>query len=118
MATLTERARDLKSSFITRALRVRKYLNFITHHANNNLSLSFEFTVAQKLEAGAGKPLKIDEKSSSAHDFTLFSELFSIDGAIRVISDDFSISLLNPESELYKYKADKYENMVSTFLLL
>ena len=31
-----------------------------------------------------------------------------------MISDDFSISLLNPESELYKYKADKYENMVST----
>ena len=53
--------------------------------------------------------------SSSIDDFfsPLFLELFSIDGAIRVISDDFSISLLNPESELYKYKADKYENMVS-----
>ena len=34
-----------------------------------------------------------------------------------MISDDFSISLLNPESELYKYKADKYENMVSHALL-
>ena len=75
--------------------------------------------MAQKLEAGAGKPLKIDlKKSFCAHDLILLSELFSIDGAIRVISDDFSISLLNPESELYKYKADKYENMVSSFLLL
>ena len=43
----------------------------------------------------------------------LILELYSIDGAIRVISDDFSISLLNPESELYKNTADKYSNMVS-----
>ena len=51
------------------------------------------FSVAQKLDAGA--------------------EYLSIDGAIRVISDDFSISLLNPDSELYRYKADKYASMVS-----
>ena len=49
--------------------------------------------MAQKLDAGA--------------------EYLSIDGAIRVISDDFSISLLNPDSELYRYKADKYASMVS-----
>ena len=48
--------------------------------------------MAQKLDAGA--------------------EYLSIDGAIRVISDDFSISLLNPDSELYRYKADKYASMV------
>ena len=74
-----------------------------------------EFTVAQKLEAGAGK-LKINISHHLIFNwrfFLHFLELFSIDGAIRVISDDFSISLLNPESELYKYKADKYENMVS-----
>ena len=41
-----------------------------------------------------------------------FLELYSIDGAIRVISDEFSISLLNPESELYQYTSDKYMNMV------
>ena len=70
--------------------------------------------MAQKLEAGAGK-LKINIIIFySFDDFFSILELFSIDGAIRVISDDFSISLLNPESELYKYKADKYENMVST----
>ena len=76
-----------------------------------------EFTVAQKLEAGAGK-LKINISPHLIFYWRFFFllfflELFSIDGAIRVISDDFSISLLNPESELYKYKADKYENMVS-----
>ena len=69
--------------------------------------------MAQKLEAGAGK-LKINIIFYSFDEFFSILELFSIDGAIRVISDDFSISLLNPESELYKYKADKYENMVST----
>ena len=44
--------------------------------------------------------------------FYVFIEYLSIDGAMRVISDDFSISLLNPDSELYKYKADKYASMV------
>lgn len=29
-----------------------------------------------------------------------------------MISDDFSISLLNPESDLYRYKSDKYAKMV------
>ena len=52
--------------------------------------------MAQKLDAGA--------------------EYLSIDGAIRVISDDFSISLLNPDSELYRYKADKYASMVSKII--
>ena len=54
--------------------------------------------MAQKLDAGA--------------------EYLSIDGAIRVISDDFSISLLNPDSELYRYKADKYASMVSKRIFL
>ena len=44
--------------------------------------------------------------------FMFFIEYLSIDGAMRVISDDFSISLLNPDSELYRYKADKYASMV------
>lgn len=44
-----------------------------------------------------------------------FPELYSIDGAIRVISDDFSIALLNPDSELYQYKAEKYTKMVIWF---
>ena len=44
--------------------------------------------------------------------FYVFIEYLSIDGAMRVISDDFSISLLNPDSELYRYKADKYASMV------
>jgi len=39
-------------------------------------------------------------------------ELLSVDGAIRVVSDDFSIALLNPSSELYKTKAEKYTNLV------
>ncbi len=46
--------------------------------------------------------------------------MLSVDGAIRVVSDEFSISLLNPTSELYKVKADKYSKLVrqsfSTFL--
>ena len=47
--------------------------------------------------------------------YSCFTEYLSIDGAIRVISDDFSISLLNPDSELYRYKADKYATMVRFF---
>ena len=108
---LTISARDLKSSFITRALRVRRYSDFII------TLIIILFLNLQWL-----KNWKLVQVSSSKSIFYLlffwriFSilELFSIDGAIRVISDDFSISLLNPESELYKYKADKYENMVST----
>ena len=45
--------------------------------------------------------------------FLFFLELVSVDGAIRVVSDEFSISLLNPSSELYKFKEDKYSKMVS-----
>ena len=47
--------------------------------------------------------------------YSFIAEYLSIDGAIRVISDDFSISLLNPDSELYRYKADKYATMVRFF---
>ena len=50
--------------------------------------------------------------------YSCFTEYLSIDGAIRVISDDFSISLLNPDSELYRYKADKYATMVRFFFMI
>ena len=40
-------------------------------------------------------------------------DLVSVDGAIRVVSDEFSVSLLNPTSELYRSKAEKYSKMVS-----
>ena len=68
--------------------------------------------MAQKLDAGAGK--KKSRKSLIIHLLIIanFPELYSIDGAIRVISDDFSIALLNPDSELYQYKAEKYTKMV------
>ena len=40
----------------------------------------------------------------------------SIDGAIRVLSDEFSIELINPEQEAYRVKAKKYTDMVSYML--
>ena len=43
-----------------------------------------------------------------------YLDLVSLDGAFRVVSDDFSISLLNPVSEEYQLKADKYQDMVSS----
>ena len=39
-------------------------------------------------------------------------DLMSVDGTIRVLSDQFSITLLNPELEAYRLKADKYSQMV------
>lgn len=39
--------------------------------------------------------------------------MVSVDGSVRVVSDDFSISLLNPESDAYRYKQQKYLDMVS-----
>ena len=43
------------------------------------------------------------------------SDLISVEGSIRVISDEFSISLLNPESEAYRFKETKYSKMVRQF---
>ncbi|XP_040572684.1 uncharacterized protein [Lepeophtheirus salmonis] len=40
-------------------------------------------------------------------------DVLSIDGAFRVTSDDFSISLLNPETFEYKRKASQYSSMIS-----
>jgi hypothetical protein len=42
-------------------------------------------------------------------------DIISVDGAIRVVSDEFSISLLNPGSDAYKNKAEKYSKMVRIF---
>ena len=39
-------------------------------------------------------------------------DTISIDGAIRVLSDEFSIALLNPELPPYHEKAEKYSHMV------
>ena len=41
-----------------------------------------------------------------------FLDLISFDGSIRVVSDEFSISLLNPDSAIYRYKAKKYKSLV------
>ena len=40
-------------------------------------------------------------------------DTISIDGAIRVLSDEFSIALLNPEQPAYREKAEKYSFMVN-----
>ena len=48
----------------------------------------------------------------------LFLDTISIDGAIRVLSDEFSIALLNPEQEAYHEKAEKYSNMVHLSLFI
>ena len=45
--------------------------------------------------------------------FFVHSDLISVEGSIRVISDEFSISLLNPESEAYRFKEQKYSKMVN-----
>ena len=45
--------------------------------------------------------------------FRYLVELVSVDGAFRVISEEFSISLLNPESDTYRRKAQKYSQMVT-----
>ena len=77
--------------------------------------------MAQKLDSGAGMIIISTFLQSllkhKCHNvfYSCFTEYLSIDGAIRVISDDFSISLLNPDSELYRYKADKYATMVRFF---
>ena len=42
-------------------------------------------------------------------------DTISIDGAIRVISDEFSNALLNPEQQAYIDKAEKYSFMVSFY---
>ena len=40
------------------------------------------------------------------------ADLISVDGSIRVTSDEFAVSLLNPKSEAYMEKAQKYSSMV------
>ena len=81
--------------------------------------------MAQKLDSGAGMIIistflqsLLKHKCHNVFFYSFIAEYLSIDGAIRVISDDFSISLLNPDSELYRYKADKYATMVRFFLWL
>ena len=39
-------------------------------------------------------------------------DLVSIDGAFRVVSEDFSLSLLNPLSETYQEDSKKYREMI------
>jgi hypothetical protein len=41
-------------------------------------------------------------------------DLVSIDGAFRVVSEDFSLSLLNPLSETYQQDSQKYREMIKT----
>jgi len=41
-------------------------------------------------------------------------DLVSIDGAFRVVSDDFSLSLLNPSSDTYQENSLKYKEMIKT----
>ena len=41
-------------------------------------------------------------------------DLVSIDGAFRVVSEDFSLSLLNPLSETYQEDSKKYRDMIKT----
>ena len=48
--------------------------------------------------------------------YIVLSDSISVEGLIRVISDEFSISLLNPESEAYRFKEQKYSKMVSLSL--
>ena len=45
--------------------------------------------------------------------FFFIQDTISIDGAIRVLSDEFSIALLNPEQPAYREKAEKYSFMVN-----
>ena len=44
--------------------------------------------------------------------FSISTDLISLDGSIRVTSDEFTISLLSPDSEAYRRKAQKYSRMV------
>ena len=53
---------------------------------------------------------------SCFHSFFVHSDLISVEGSIRVISDEFSISLLNPESEAYRFKEQKYSKMVNQLI--
>jgi len=41
-------------------------------------------------------------------------DVVSIDGAFRVVSEDFSLSLLNPLSETYQEDSQKYREMIKT----
>ena len=45
------------------------------------------------------------------------TDTISIDSAIRVLSDEFSNALLNPEQQAYREKADKYSAMVCNILV-
>ena len=45
-------------------------------------------------------------------------DTISIDGAIRVLSDEFSIALLNPELPPYHEKAEKYSHMVCSYMIV
>ncbi len=65
----------------------------------------------------------VDEAySTNQQPFFFFqADLISVDGSIRVLSDDFSVSLLNPQSDAYRQKALKYSQKVKlsvTFHLL
>ena len=42
------------------------------------------------------------------------ANVLSVDGTMRVVSDEFSINLLNPEQEAYRSKANKYNRLVSS----
>ena len=53
--------------------------------------------------------------TDASHAYIL--DTISIDGAIRVLSDEFSNALLNPEQQAYREKADKYTAMVCDILV-
>ena len=57
--------------------------------------------------------ISVDPWPLSSSFFFVHSDLISVEGSIRVISDEFSISLLNPESEAYRFKEQKYSKMVN-----
>ena len=62
-------------------------------------------------------PIYCLEKAQNGHVLNnlrfFIQDTISIDGAIRVLSDEFSIALLNPEQPAYREKAEKYSFMVS-----
>lgn len=76
----------------------------------------FIIAVAQKLEGedlGENERVKSSNTDINLTIVSFLTDLISVDGSIRVTSDEFSISLLSPESDIYQTKAQKYSQLVS-----
>jgi len=73
----------------------------------------FSFTVVQKMETDGGGDGEWSELIAHQINDDLSLDVISVDGSIRVLTDEYTSELLNPRSPTYKEKAEKYVQKIA-----